>query len=111
MIFYPAATQIVRPSRPREDARADLEAAIALARGLGLASVVASATMHLGTVHQGLGRAEDAIRLLEEAAGAGAQNLVQFTANGMTRPNGAVSEQIWLALTAEVALPQTCQRC
>ena len=50
-------------------------------------------------------------RLLEEAQGAGAQNPVNFTAKGMTRPNGATSEQIWLALTAEVALPQTCQRC
>ena len=50
-------------------------------------------------------------RLLEEAQGAGAQNPVHFTAKGMTRPNGATSEQIWLALTAEVALPQTCQRC
>jgi uncharacterized protein len=50
-------------------------------------------------------------RLLEEAQGAGAQNPVHFTANGMTRPGGATSEQIWLALTAEVALPQTCQRC
>ena len=50
-------------------------------------------------------------RLLEEAQGAGAQNLVHFTATGMTRPNGATSEQIWLVLSAEVALPQTCQRC
>lgn len=50
-------------------------------------------------------------RLLEEAQGAGAQNPVHFTAKGMTRPNGTTSEQIWLALTAEVALPQTCQRC
>ena len=50
-------------------------------------------------------------RLLEEAQGAGAQNPVHFTAKGMTRPNGPTSEQIWLALTAEVALPQTCQRC
>jgi uncharacterized protein len=50
-------------------------------------------------------------RLLEEAQGAGAQNPVRFTAQGMTRPNGATSEQIWLTLAAEVALPQTCQRC
>lgn len=50
-------------------------------------------------------------RLLEEAQGAGAQNPVHFMANGMTRPNGATSEQIWVALTAEVALPQICQRC
>ena len=50
-------------------------------------------------------------RLLDEAQGAGAQNPVHFTAKGMTRPNGATSEQIWVALTAEVALPQTCQRC
>lgn len=50
-------------------------------------------------------------RLLEEAQGAGAQNPVRFTATGMTRPNGATSEQVWLILSAEVALPQTCQRC
>ena len=50
-------------------------------------------------------------RLLEESQGAGAQNPVHFTAQGMTRPNGGTSEQIWLALTAEVALPQICQRC
>jgi uncharacterized protein len=50
-------------------------------------------------------------RLLEEAQGAGAHNAVHFTAKGMTRPNGGTSAQIWLALAAEVALPQTCQRC
>lgn len=50
-------------------------------------------------------------RLSEEAQGAGAQNLVHFRAQGMTRPVGAASEQIWLTLGAEVALPQTCQRC
>ncbi len=50
-------------------------------------------------------------RLFEEAQGAGAENPVRFTAKGMTRPNGTTSEQLWLALHAEVALPQTCQRC
>ena len=50
-------------------------------------------------------------RLLEEAQGIGAQNAVQFSAEGMTRPNGTSAEQIWLTLRAEVALPQTCQRC
>jgi uncharacterized protein len=50
-------------------------------------------------------------RLLDEAQGAGAQNPVYFTARGLTRPQGAGDEQVWLALTAEVALPQTCQRC
>ena len=50
-------------------------------------------------------------RLLDEAQGAGAQNPVHFTARGLTRPQGAGDEQVWLALTAEVALPQTCQRC
>ena len=50
-------------------------------------------------------------RLQEEAQGAGAQNPVHFTANGLTRPDGAAGEQIWLALSAQVALPQTCQRC
>ena len=50
-------------------------------------------------------------RLLDEAQGAGAHNLVHFTAKGLMRPNGATSEQVWLALSAEVALPQICQRC
>lgn len=50
-------------------------------------------------------------RLLDEAQGAGAQNPVRFSAQGMTRPNGSTSEQLWLTLNAEVALPQTCQRC
>lgn len=50
-------------------------------------------------------------RLLDEAQGAGAQNPVRFGAQGLTRPNGATSEQIWLSLRAEVDLPQTCQRC
>ena len=50
-------------------------------------------------------------RLQDEAQGAGAQNLVQFATTGLTRPDGAAGEQVWLALTAEVALPQTCQRC
>ena len=50
-------------------------------------------------------------RLLEEAKGADAQNPVRFTAQGLTRPNGATSEQIWLTLSAQIALPQTCQRC
>jgi uncharacterized protein len=50
-------------------------------------------------------------RLLEEAQGAGAPNPVRFAAHGMTRPNSASSEQIWLTLRAEVDLPQICQRC
>jgi uncharacterized protein len=50
-------------------------------------------------------------RLMEEAQGLGNQNPVRFHAVGSTRPNGATSEQIWLSLSAEVALPQTCQRC
>ena len=50
-------------------------------------------------------------RLLDEAQGARAQNPVHFTARGLTRPQGTGDEQVWLALTAEVALPQTCQRC
>ena len=50
-------------------------------------------------------------RLQDEAQGVGTQNLVKFTATGVMRPEGAAGEQVWLALTAEVALPQTCQRC
>jgi uncharacterized protein len=50
-------------------------------------------------------------RLSEEAQGNGDQNAVHFSAQGVTRPNGTTSQQIWLTLSAEVALPQTCQRC
>lgn len=50
-------------------------------------------------------------RLQDEAQGLGSQNPVRFRAVGTTRPNGATSEQIWISLSAEVALPQTCQRC
>jgi len=64
-----AARGAARKERTRwDDARTDLEEAIGLARRLGLASVVASATMHLGTVHQGQGRPDDARGLLEDAA-------------------------------------------
>jgi uncharacterized protein len=50
-------------------------------------------------------------RLLEEVQGVGPQTPVHFTAKGMTRPEGTPEGQVWLALTAQVALPQTCQRC
>lgn len=50
-------------------------------------------------------------RLHQEAQGAAATSPVRFTAEGQIRSDGGQGEQIWLALTAEVALPQTCQRC
>ena len=50
-------------------------------------------------------------RLLVEARGECAQTRVHFTANGAVRPDVASGEQVWLALTAQVGLPQICQRC
>lgn len=50
-------------------------------------------------------------RLADEAQGPIDDALVRFVALGSTRPIGANSEQIWLHLTAEVALPMVCQRC
>lgn len=50
-------------------------------------------------------------RLQQEAQGVAATSPVRFTAEGQIRSDGGQGEQIWLVLTAEVALPQTCQRC
>jgi|JI10StandDraft_1071094.scaffolds.fasta_scaffold1233490_1 uncharacterized protein len=50
-------------------------------------------------------------RLQLEAQGVAATSLVRFTAEGQIRSTSGQGEQIWLMLTAEVALPQTCQRC
>ncbi len=50
-------------------------------------------------------------RLHQEVLGVAATSPVRFTAEGQIRSDGGQGEQIWLLLTAEVALPQTCQRC
>jgi uncharacterized protein len=50
-------------------------------------------------------------RLLAEAQGVGPDTVVHFHAQGMVRPGGGASQQVWLVLNAQVDLPQTCQRC
>jgi len=50
-------------------------------------------------------------RLQHEAQSNAATGPVRFTAEGQLRSDGGQGEQVWLRLTAEVALPQICQRC
>jgi uncharacterized protein len=50
-------------------------------------------------------------RLLAEARGAAVPGPVHFSARGEIRQDSAQAEQVWLVLSAEVELPQTCQRC
>jgi uncharacterized protein len=50
-------------------------------------------------------------RLADEAQGPIESAVVRYTANGSIRADGVAGEQVWLALTAEVALPLICQRC
>lgn len=50
-------------------------------------------------------------RLHQEAQGVADGRPVRFSAEGQILTDVGQSEQIWLTLTAEVDLPQTCQRC
>lgn len=50
-------------------------------------------------------------RLLEEAAGQGAERPVQWEVRGETLIDASGFAQVWLRLNAQVSLPQTCQRC
>lgn len=50
-------------------------------------------------------------RLMEESQGLGGETAVRYTANGEMRPDGGSGEAVWMRLSAEVALPMTCQRC
>jgi uncharacterized protein len=50
-------------------------------------------------------------RLMEEAQGEAGEVPLHFAATGLTRPDGAPNTQVWLQLSAEVALPMICQRC
>ena len=50
-------------------------------------------------------------RLLEESQGVGSGCVVRYAAHGELRSTGAAQESVWLRLSAEVALPMTCQRC
>ena len=50
-------------------------------------------------------------RLLEEAAGGGAERHVSWEAQGALRQDAAGADQVWLHLRAQVDLPLICQRC
>ena len=50
-------------------------------------------------------------RLLQESQGAGGGHVVRYAVRGEFRANGAAQEAVWLHLSAETALPMTCQRC
>jgi uncharacterized protein len=50
-------------------------------------------------------------RLADEAQDAIELAMVHYNAYGSMRADAAAVEQVWLALSAQVALPMTCQRC
>lgn len=50
-------------------------------------------------------------RLLKETQGLGADNRLNWSAQGEVRADESGAEQIWLHLSADVSLPLTCQRC
>jgi uncharacterized protein len=50
-------------------------------------------------------------RLAGEAHGPIELTMVQFNARGSLRADGAADDQVWLTLSAQVALPMICQRC
>ena len=50
-------------------------------------------------------------RLAGEAQGAIESTVVQFCAQGSLRADGVAPEEVWLTLSARVALPLVCQRC
>nr|WP_114973163.1 YceD family protein [Rhodoferax ferrireducens] len=50
-------------------------------------------------------------RLMQETQGIGADNMLDWSAQGEVRADEAGAEQVWLHLTVDVSLPLTCQRC
>lgn len=50
-------------------------------------------------------------RLMEETRGQGGETAVRYGVRGEMRADGAGVEEAWLHLTAQTALPLTCQRC
>lgn len=54
---------------------------------------------------------KDLPRLAEEAHGLNLEEIVQWQARGELRPKAGADDEIWLHLSAQVALPLTCQRC
>jgi uncharacterized protein len=64
--------------------------------------------------HAALDGAEHLIslaRLAGEAHGPIELTMVQFSARGSLRVDGAADGEVWLTLSAQVALPMICQRC
>jgi uncharacterized protein len=64
-----------------------------------------------GEAYAGEERLTQFDRLLEESQGLGAENRVQYNVRGEMRADGAGADAAWLHLSAQVALPLTCQRC
>lgn len=54
---------------------------------------------------------KDLARLAEESHGLNLDEAVQWQARGELRPKAGADDEVWLHLTAQVALPLTCQRC
>ncbi len=50
-------------------------------------------------------------RLIQETNGLGAENKLNWLAQGELRGEVVGSEQVWLHLTVDTCLPLTCQRC
>ncbi len=50
-------------------------------------------------------------RLAGEAQGSIESTMVHFRAQGSLRADGAAAEEVWLTLSARVAMPLVCQRC
>lgn len=54
---------------------------------------------------------KDLPRLVEESHGLKPDESVQWQARGELRPKAGADDEVWLHLSAQVALPLTCQRC
>ena len=50
-------------------------------------------------------------RLMQETQGLGAENVLDWQAQGELRVDESGAEQVWLHLTVNAVLPLTCQRC
>ena len=50
-------------------------------------------------------------RLMEETAGLGAQNPLNWSVRAALQPDAQGLPQVWLFLSLSTSLPQTCQRC
>jgi uncharacterized protein len=50
-------------------------------------------------------------RMMNETEGEGGEAVVQFEAQGTLRTDASGAESVWLHVSAQVAVPLTCQRC